>query len=74
MVTGGSTAMRCATEFGKIISQHFDIFPPRIYAYTDGDPERKVDNLSVQKSCISIFLNYDIDVILVARKAANLSF
>ena len=74
MVTGGSTAMRCTTEFGKIISQHFDVFPPRIYACTDGGSERKVDNLSVQKSYISIFPSYDIDEILVVRKAANLSF
>ena len=73
MVAGGSTAMRCTIEFGKIISQHFDVFPPRIYAYTDGGPERKVDNLSVQKFYISIFPSYDIDEILVVRKAANLS-
>ena len=74
MVTEGSTVMRCAAEFGKIISQHFDVFPPRIYAYTDEGPERKVDNLSAQKSYISIFLNHNIDEVLVARTAANLSF
>ena len=56
MVTEGSTAMRCAAKFGKIISQHFNIFPPKIYTYTDRGPERKIDNLSVQKSHISIFL------------------
>ena len=54
MVTEGSTAMRCAAEFGKIISQYFDVFLPLIYAYTDRGPERKVDNISVQKSYISI--------------------
>ena len=40
MVTEGSTAMKCPAEFGKIITQNFDTFPPRIYNYTDGDPER----------------------------------
>ena len=74
MVTEGSTVMRCAVEFGKIISQHFNIFPPRIYTYTDRGLETKVDNLSVQKSYISIFLNHDIAKILVACTAANLSF
>ena len=39
MVTEGSTAMRCSAEFGKVICQHFNVFPPRIYAYTDGGPE-----------------------------------
>ena len=56
MVTEGSTAMRCAAEFGKIISQHFDVFPPRIYAYTDGGPERKVDDLWY-KNPISAFFS-----------------
>ena len=61
MVTEGSTAMRCAAKFGKIISQHSDVFPPKIYAYIEGGPERKVDNLPAQKSYISIFLIHDID-------------
>ena len=74
MVTEGSTTMRCVVEFGEIISQHFDVLSPRIYAYTDGGPERKVDNLLVQKSYISIFLNHDIEEMLVARTAANVSF
>ena len=45
----------------------------KIYANTDGGPERKVDNLLVQKSYISIFPSCYIDEILVAHKAANLS-
>ena len=73
MVTEGSTAMRCAAEFAKIISQHFDVFLPRIYVYTDGGPERNLDNLLEQKSNISIFLNYDTGEILVVHAAANLS-
>ena len=72
MVTECSTAMRCAAMFGKIISQYFNVFPPRIYAYTDGGPERKVDNLPAQKSYISIFLYRDIDERLVVCTAANL--
>ena len=28
MVTEGSTFIRCAAKFGKIISQHFNVFPP----------------------------------------------
>ena len=74
MVTEGKTAMRCTAEFSKIISQHFDVFSPRIYTYTDWSPEGKVNNLLVQKSYISIFLNHDIDKTLVAPTAANLSF
>ena len=66
--------MRCAAEFCKIISQHFNVFPTLIYTYTEGGPERKVDNLSVQKPFISIFLNQDIEEILVACTAANLLF
>ena len=46
MVTEGSIAMRCDAEFGKIISQHFNIFLPRIYDYTDGGPERKLGTKS----------------------------
>ena len=74
MVTEGSTAMKCAAKFGKIISQHFDVFPAKVYAYTDGGPERKADNIPVQKSYISICLIHDIGKILAVRTAANLSF
>ena len=51
----GSTAMRCAAELGELMIEQFETIPPYLYVYSDGDPERKTDNLSVQKSYSSLF-------------------
>ena len=55
MVSEGSTSMRCAAELGELMIEQFETIPPYLYVYSDGDPERKTDNLSVQKSYSSLF-------------------
>ena len=45
-----------------------------MYVYSDGGPERKTNNLSVQKSYIALFLLHNFEEILIARTAANLSY
>lgn len=75
IVLQGSTAMRCAAEMGKIAKAYYGYsIPPRWYAYTGSGPERKVDNLSVQKAYISMFLINDLDEFLVCWTAANQSY
>lgn len=73
MVTEGFSAMRCAAEHSKVMTQHLEKLRARCYAYTDGGPKCKVDNLLFQNSCISLFLKHDFDEILVASIAPNLS-
>ena len=70
----GSTAMRCAAELGELMIEQFETIPPYLYVYSDGGPERKTDNLSVQKSYIALFLLHNFEEILIARTAANLSY
>ena len=45
---------------------HFDKTPPRLYVYSEGGPERKNDNLSVQKSYIAVFLAHNFEEVLIA--------
>ena len=45
-----------------------------MYVYSEGGPERKTYNLSVQKSYITLFLQHNFEGILIARTAANLSY
>ena len=46
-----------------------------MYVYSDDDgPERKTNNLSVQKSYIALFLLHNFEEILIARTTANLSY
>ena len=56
MASEDSTAMRCAAELGELMIEQFETIPPYLYAYSDGGPDRKTDNLSVQKSYIALFL------------------
>ena len=42
-----------------------------MYVYSDGEPESKTDNLSVQKSYIALFLKRNFEEVLIARTAAN---
>ena len=49
-------------------------FLQRLFVYSGGGPERKVDNLSVQKFYIALFLEYNFDEVLIARAATNLSY
>ena len=74
MVSEGSIAMRCAAEIADVITGHFDKTPPCLSVYSDSDPERKTDNLSVQKSYIALFLKHGFEEVLTARTAANLSY
>ena len=73
MVSEGSTAMRCAAEFGELMKEQFETIPPYFYVYSDCGPEKKTDNLSVQKSYIAFFLLHSFEEILIARTAADLS-
>ena len=73
VVTEGFSAMRCAAEHSKVMTQHLEKLRARCYAYTDGGPKCKVDNSLFQNSCISLFLKHDFDEILVASIAPNLS-
>ena len=45
-----------------------------MYVYSDGDPERKADNLPVQISCIGFFLQQNFNKMLIARIATNLFY
>ena len=74
MVSEGSIAMRCAAEIADVITGHFDKTPPCLSVYSDSGPERKTDNLSVQKSYIALFLKHCFEEVLTARTAANLSY
>ena len=51
----GSTAMRCAAELGELMIEQCETIPLYLYVYSDGGPERKTNNLSVQKSYIALF-------------------
>lgn len=73
MLTEGSFAMRFTEELSEVMTQHFQKLTAHLYAYTDVRTERKVVNLSAQKSYISLFLKHGLDEILVARTVANLS-
>ena len=56
MVSEGSSAMRCVAEIADVMTEHFDKTTPCLYMYSDGGPDRKTDNLSLQKSYIALFL------------------
>ena len=74
MVSEGSTAMRCAVELGELMIEQFETISLYLYIYSDAGPERKIDNLSVQKSYIALFLLHNFEEILIARMAANLYY
>ena len=74
MVSEGSTAMRCAAELGELMIEQFETIPPYLYVYSDGGPERKTNNVFVQKSYIALFLLHNFEEILIARMAANLYY
>ena len=73
MVTQGSTAIRGVAEMGKILKEN-GATVSRFYAITDGGGDRRVDYLSVRKAIISLFLQHDLDEVLVCRTAAGLSY
>ena len=73
MVSEGGSAMRFAAEISDVMKERFDKTPPCLYVYSDGGPEKKTDNLSVQKSFIALFLQHNIEKVLIAWTAANLS-
>ena len=66
MVSEGGSAMRCAAEISDVMKERFDKTPPCLYVYSDGGPEKKTDNLSVQKSFIALFLQHNIEKVLIA--------
>ena len=68
MVSKGSNAMQCAAEITDVIIEHFDQTPPCLYAYSDNGPERKTDNLSVQKSNTALFLQYNFEEVLILHE------
>ena len=74
MVSEGSTAMQCAVELGELMIEQFETISLYLYIYSDVGPERKIDNLSVQKSYIALFLLHNFEEILIARMAANFSY
>ena len=53
MVSEGSSAIRCTAEIADVMSKDGSEIRPCLYVYSDGGPERKTDNLSVQKSYTS---------------------
>ena len=65
MVIQGSSAMHCTVELSEVMTLHFEKLSAHVYAYIDGGPEHKVDNSSVQKLYISLFLKHDFDEILI---------
>ena len=71
MVSEGSSAMRCAAD---VMTKRFNKTPPCLYLYSDGGPEKKTDNLSVQKLYIALFLQNNFEEVLIARTAANLYY
>ena len=74
MVSERSSAMRCAAEIAYVMTENFDKTPPYLHVYSGGGPERKTDNLSVQKSYIVLFLQHNFEEILITQTAANLSY
>ena len=59
MVSEGSMAMRCAAEIADVMTEHFDKTTRYLYVYSDGGPDRKTDNLYLQKSYIALFLMHE---------------
>ena len=46
------------------MAEHFDKTPSCLYVYSNGGPERKTDNLSVQKSYIALFFKHNFEEVL----------
>ena len=66
--------MRSAVEISSLTTKYFNEIPTCLYVYSDGDPERKADNLPVQISCIGFFLQQNFNKMLIARIATNLFY
>ena len=47
--------MGCAAELGELMIEQCETIPLYLYVYSDGGPERKTNNLAVQKSYIALF-------------------
>ena len=61
-------------EIADVMAEHFDKTLPCLYVYSDGGPEKKTHNLSVQKLYIALFLQHNFEEVLIARTAANQSY
>ena len=57
-----------------LVKERFDKTTPCWHVYSYSGPERKTDNLSMQKSYIALFLQQNIEKVLIAWTAANLSY
>ena len=54
--------------------RNLDKSPPCLYVYSGGGPERKTDNLSVQKLYMALFLKHNFGEVFIARTTASLSY
>ena len=74
MFSEGSSAMQCTAKIADVMTEHFDKTPPCFFVCSNGGPERKTDNLSVQKSYIAQFLQDNFEEVSIVQTAAILSY
>lgn len=68
-----SSALRHATEMGKIITQR-NLGNPVLVMYSDGGPDHNVTFLKTQLALISLFLSLDLDMLVAVRTAPHHSW
>ena len=64
MVTQANNALRGVAEMGKIL-EFEGSQASQFFAITDGRENRRTDYVSAQKSLIGLFLQHDMDEVLV---------
>ena len=68
-----SSALRHVTELNSILLTKLDS-KSILFVYTDGGPDHRLTFMSVQLSLIALFLNLDLDLLVVGRTAPNHSW
>ena len=68
-----SSAVRHATEVHSILTSKIGN-KSILFVYTDGGPDHRLTFFSVQLSLVALFLNLDLDLLVVGRTAPNHSW
>lgn len=68
-----SNPRRHAIELQKVIAQH-QLESPILVMYTDGGPDHRCDYISVIYSMVFLFLDLDLDMLVLARNAPGHSW
>ena len=68
-----SSPCRHAAELSAILSQKTEV-PPVLILYTDGGPDHRCNYLSVIYSMVSLFIEHDLDALVLGRNAPGHSW